>query len=80
MSLFKLVGVSKKAMALIQGNVLKSSIQKRVRISEIRQGITDYHKNMSGGKFLICPNLDDPALENIDENDDRFMEFDIADL
>lgn len=53
-----------KANELVQGGTLQSNIQKKVTLAGFEQAIADYYKNMSGGKFVLCPNMEDPEAES----------------
>jgi hypothetical protein len=37
----------------------QSVIQKKFKLTEFEQSVTDYYANQTGGKFLFCPNEED---------------------
>ena len=52
-----------------------------MKMSEFRQGMTEFFSNMSAGKLILCPHDIDEALEKVDhENDERFEEFDLNEI
>jgi len=42
-------------------------------MSKFQESVIEYLGNMTGGKFVLCPNMEDPALVDGAE----FPEFDI---
>lgn len=61
----------------MQESTLQSNIQKKFPLSQFQNEIENYYKNMTGGKFLLCPNMDDEALA---EDAAEFLPFSIKDL
>ena len=53
---------------MLGDRTLQSNISKCVKFSDFKNGITDYYKNMSGGKIILCPNEFDEVLENSNED------------
>jgi len=54
-----IVKVIGKSNALMKDKTFQSVIQKKFKISEFQQSVADYKANMTGGKFLFCPNEED---------------------
>ena len=65
-----------KCQAMMRNNKLQSKIQKKFPISQFKESIEEYYKNMSGGKFLLCPMMEDAVLSS-DPQDDVLKEFDL---
>ena len=51
-----------KCNSLMQDTTLQSKIQRKFPISKVHEAIKDYYKNMTGGKFVLCPHMDDAEL------------------
>ena len=64
--------VINKVTALMSDETLQSNIQKRLKFSEFKDGIADYYKNMTAGKFVLCPHEADPELEQATEESPIF--------
>ena len=73
-----------KAIALMNDSTLHSKIQRKLKFSEFREGINDYYKSMTNGKFILCPNDLDEALQEAElcrlEDSPIFEEFEIKHL
>eukprot|EP00356_Strombidium_inclinatum_P003018 CAMPEP_0170494868 /NCGR_PEP_ID=MMETSP0208-20121228/14884_1 /TAXON_ID=197538 /ORGANISM="Strombidium inclinatum, Strain S3" /LENGTH=190 /DNA_ID=CAMNT_0010770979 /DNA_START=478 /DNA_END=1047 /DNA_ORIENTATION=- len=61
--LLGILPVINKAVNMMHDSTLQSTIQKRLKFSEFKSGLEQYYKNMSAGKFVLCPFEDDPELE-----------------
>ena len=61
--LLGLLPVIARAVSLMHDKTLQSKIQKRLKLTEIKEGLEGYYKNMTGGKFVLCPHDADPSLE-----------------
>ena len=48
-----------KINALMANKTLQSKVQKRFTLSQFKENVGDYYKNMTGGKFILCPNFAD---------------------
>jgi NADPH:quinone reductase-like Zn-dependent oxidoreductase len=67
-----------KAVSLMNDSTLHSTIQRRVKFSEFKDSLSDYYKNMTGGKFVLCPHdLDEKLLK---PSADLLKEFEIKHL
>lgn len=44
-----------RVQKLVAAGVLESSVRKRVKLSEVVDGLLEYQKDMTEGKVLICP-------------------------
>ena len=59
-----IISVIGKANSLVQDGTLASNIQKKFSLQDFQESIAEYYKNMSGGKFLLCPNMTEPTEES----------------
>lgn len=55
-SLWGKLGYVKECQALMHDNTLKSEVSKRITLEEVKEGIVEYQKNMTAGKYVIYPN------------------------
>ncbi len=55
LSIFGKLGLVNKCQKLIASGVFSSEVQKRVSLSEVKEAIPEYKKNMTAGKYLIYP-------------------------
>ena len=69
----KIVGVLNQCKKMMANDTLKSQIQKKFTLSNFKESVAEYEQNMSGGKFLLCPQQLDEALVDGAE----FPEFEI---
>jgi len=61
-----IIGVIKKMNTLIADTTLQSKVQKKFGLADFEESIADYYKNMTAGKFILCPH------ENLDKlGDDK---------
>ena len=72
--------VINRATALMNDSTLQSTVQKKLSFSEFQNGIKDYYKNMTAGKFILNPFAVDEALDNAEPMDEVFNAFDIKGL
>jgi len=49
---------------MVKEGTLRSVVKKRLKMSDFQQGLRDSSKNSSGGKYILCPNEEDPILTN----------------
>ena len=66
-----IVKVIGKASALMKDKSFHSVIQKKFKLTEFQQSVADYYANMTGGKFVFCPN---------EENGEDGTEYPVFDL
>jgi len=72
MGLIKMIG---KCQELMLDKTLHSVVQKRIKFSEFKQGVSDYVNNMTAGKVLLCPQELDSFLDLAEPNAEVFEEF-----
>jgi NADPH:quinone reductase-like Zn-dependent oxidoreductase len=54
-STWALLSLVNKASKLIANRTIHSEVAKRVSLSEVREAIPEYKKNMTAGKYLVYP-------------------------
>jgi hypothetical protein len=57
-----IIKVINQQKALMADKTLQSKVQKRFTLSEFKDSVEGYYKNMTGGKFILCPNFQDDKL------------------
>jgi len=62
-----------KSMALQKVKAFQPTIQKKFPLSKFQDSVKEYLGNMTGGKFVLCPHMEDAALVDGAE----FPEFDL---
>lgn len=58
-------------------STLHSDVQRRLKFSDFKDGLKDFRKNMTAGKFILCPDEEDLALEAAKADDPMFEEYDL---
>ena len=56
-STWALLGIINKASKLIANNTIHSDVAKKISLFEVKEAIPEYKKNMTAGKYLICPQI-----------------------
>ena len=58
---------------LMKEKHFQSVVQKKFTLTQTKESIDEYQKNMTGGKFLLCPNdLDENLTDQITEFGEEF--------
>ena len=55
------IGTINRAAKLIATKGIHSDVAKRISLWEVREGIPEYKKNMTAGKYLIYPHQEKPS-------------------
>jgi len=62
-----------KSLELQKVKSFQPTIQKQFPLSQFQESVKEYLANMTGGKIVLCPNMEDAALVDGAE----FPEFDL---